>query len=85
MTVAQAAGVTGTVSSASGNGRSGVTVLIRLENQKIQTTTDKDGNFVIECPATATGTKSRVYVNGNYTTTVTIPASGYATVNVTFK
>ena len=85
MVVAQAAGVAGTVSNASGSGRSGVTVLIRLENQKIQTTTDKNGNFVIECPPSAAGTKSRVYVNGNYTTTVTIPASDYATVNVTYK
>ncbi|MGE9267222.1 MAG: hypothetical protein ACQKBY_03930 [Verrucomicrobiales bacterium] len=82
---AQAAGVAGKITNSSGSGRSGVTVLIRLENQKIQTTSNKEGIFVIECPPSASGTKSRVYVNGKYVTTVTIPVDGYAQVNVNYE
>ncbi len=80
----EAAGVAGKVANSSGSGRSGVTILIRLAKQKIQTTTDKEGYFVIECPPGDLGTRAKVYVNGRYTTTVTIPYEGYATVNVDY-
>ena len=87
--VAAASGVTGRVVDGRGNGKSGVTIMVKHGNNYSHTTTvktDRNGNYTVALPGQAAGSRVKVYARGKYAATTTIPTSGdFARVNVTFK
>jgi len=80
-----AGGISGKVTS-NGRAKSGTTITVDVGGQKTTVKSGKDGTFLVTVPASAYGSKAKVYANGTYITKCTIPSSGnYAIVNVKFK
>ena len=84
--IAAAGGITGKVQDSRGNGKSGITVTVKTGGQSNSVKTAEDGTYTVVLPATANGTRTKVYVDGRYVTTCLIPVDGsFSRVNVTFK
>ncbi len=84
--IATAGGIAGRVQDAKGRGRSGVTVTVKVDGQTISVTSEKDGSFIVNTPATSYGLRGKIYVGGSLVTNCLIPANGsYSRVTVTYK
>ncbi len=84
--IAAAGGITGKVQDSRGNGKSGVTVTVKIGNQSTSVTTAKDGTYTVVVPSSSYGSRTKVYASGRYITTCLIPVDGsYSRVNVTYK
>jgi len=84
--IAAAGGITGKVQDSRGNGKSGVTVTVKIGKQSTSVKTAKDGTYTVVVPSSSYGSRGKVYAGGRYVANCLIPVDGsYSRVNVTYK